>query len=91
MTLSLSFDSNAFEIDELPVDAQKDAALDMLDDAWVEAARTGVNLEVVSHAALFKSVATLVNLYGEEGVARFMRLVSKRVQAGEFTVGRVVH
>ncbi len=73
------------------IDLQKDHALDMLDEAWLEAARTGVSLEIVSHAALFKSVATLVGTYGEDAVSEFMRTISHRVMAGEFTVGRILH
>ena len=60
-------------IDTPPGDAEQLLALRHLAVAWVDAEDAGIGAEDVAHAAVFAALATLVNLYGEEEVARIFK------------------
>ena len=71
-------------------DAEQLAALRHLAVAWVDAEDAGIDAEDVAHAAVYAALATLVNLYGEEEVARIFMDLPMRIIAGEFNLDRSV-
>lgn len=71
-------------------DAEQLDALRHLAVAWVDAEDAGIDAEDVAHAAVYAALATLVNLYGEEEVARIFMDLPLRIVAGEFNLDRSV-
>lgn len=69
-------------------DAQKQAALGYILDAWEEALRDGIEPEMLANAALFAALADLIGVYGEEAVAKMASGLSRRINHGEFTLRR---
>jgi hypothetical protein len=69
-------------------DAQKQAALRYILDAWEEALHDGIEPEMLANAALFAALADLISLYGEDAVARMTGGLSRRIHHGEFTLKR---
>jgi hypothetical protein len=69
-------------------DAQKQAALRYILDAWEEALHDGIEPEMLANAALFAALADLVSAYGEDAVAKMTGGLSRRIQHGEFTLKR---
>ena len=69
-------------------EAQKQAALRYILDAWEEALHDGIEPEMLANAALFAALADLVDVYGEDAVARMTTGLSRRIQHGEFTLRR---
>ena len=69
-------------------DAQKQAALRYILDAWEEALHDGIEPEMLANAALFAALADLIALYGEDAVARMTGGLSRRIHHGEFTLKR---
>jgi hypothetical protein len=69
-------------------DAQKQAALRYILDAWEEALHDGIEPEMLANAALFAALADLIGVYGEEAVAKMTSGLSRRVHHGEFTLKR---
>jgi hypothetical protein len=51
-------------------DAQKQAALRYILDAWEEALHDGIEPEMLANAALFAALADLITVYGEDAVAK---------------------
>ena len=47
-------------------EAQKQAALRYILDAWEEALHDGIEPEMLANAALFASLADLIGVYGED-------------------------
>ncbi len=70
------------------LDAQKQAALRYILDAWEEALHDGIEPEMLANAALFAALADLISQYGEDAVARMTGGLSRRIQHGEFTLER---
>ncbi|MGB3021436.1 MAG: hypothetical protein WBB50_04860 [Methyloceanibacter sp.] len=70
------------------LDAQKQAALQYILDAWEEALHDGIEPEMLANAALFAALADLISQYGEDAVARMTGGLSRRIQHGEFTLER---
>lgn len=70
------------------LDAQKQAALGYILDAWEEALHDGIEPEMLANAALFAALADLISSYGEDAVARMTGGLSRRIQHGEFTLER---
>ena len=71
------------------LDAQSEAALRYILDAWEEALHEGIAPETLANAALFAALADLVSAYGEEAVARMAGGLSQRINFGEFTLKRL--
>ncbi|MGZ8400801.1 MAG: hypothetical protein ACXWVI_05845 [Methyloceanibacter sp.] len=69
-------------------EAQKQAALRYILDAWEEALHDGIEPEMLANAALFASLADLIGAYGEDAVAKMTTGLSRRIHHGEFTLKR---
>jgi hypothetical protein len=69
-------------------DAQKQAALRYILDAWEEALHDGIEPEMLANAALFAALADLIGVYGEDAVAKMTSGLSRRIHHGEFTLKR---
>lgn len=69
-------------------EADKQAALRYILDAWEEALHDGIEPEMLANAALFAALADLVAAYGEDPVAKMTGGLSRRIQHGEFTLKR---
>lgn len=69
-------------------EAQTQAALRYILDAWEEALHDGIEPEMLANAALFASLADLIGVYGEDAVAKMTTGLSRRIQHGEFTLKR---
>ena len=72
--------------DDFSDDAQKQAALSYLTEAWAEARLEGIDGDCLAQASLFTAFAELVTTYGEDAVAKFVEGLSTRVKNGEFSV-----
>ena len=69
-------------------EAQKQAALRFILDAWEEALHDGIGPEMLANAALFAALADLIGVYGEDAVAKMSSGLSRRIHHGEFTLKR---
>jgi hypothetical protein len=69
-------------------DAQKYAALRYILDAWEEALHDGIEPEMLANAALFAALADLIDVYGEDAVAKMTTGLTRRINHGEFTLRR---
>ena len=69
-------------------EAQKQAALRYILDAWEEALHDGIEPEMLANAALFAALADLIGVYGEDAVAKMTHGLSRRIHHGEFTLRR---
>jgi len=69
-------------------EAQKQAALRYILDAWEEALHDGIEPEMLANAALFAALADLIDVYGEDAVAKMTSGLSRRIHHGEFTLRR---
>jgi len=65
---------------------QKIAALDLVQEAWVEARIHGVDGDCMAQICLFTALSELVSTYGEEAAARYAEGLSARISNGEFSV-----
>ena len=68
--------------------AEKQAALRYILDAWEEALHDGIEPEMLANAALFAALADLIGVYGEDAVAKMTTGLSRRIHHGEFTLRR---
>jgi hypothetical protein len=69
-------------------DVQKKAALRYILDAWEEALHDGIEPEMLANAALFAALADLIEVYGENAVAKMTTGLPRRIHHGEFTLKR---
>jgi hypothetical protein len=69
-------------------EADKQAALRYILDAWEEALHDGIEPEMLANAALFAALADLIGAYGEDAVAKMANGLSRRIHHGEFTLRR---
>jgi hypothetical protein len=69
-------------------EAQKQQALRYILDAWEEALHDGIEPEMLANAALFAALADLIDVYGEDAVAKMTTGLSRRIHHGEFTLKR---
>ena len=69
-------------------EAQKQAALRYILDAWQEALHDGIEPEMLANAALFAALTDLIDVYGEDAVAKMTGGLSRRIHHGEFTLKR---
>jgi hypothetical protein len=70
----------------LPDHEQKQAALDLLQEAWVEARVYGVDGDCMAQVCLFAAFNELISTYGEDATARYAEGLPKRIANGEFSV-----
>lgn len=75
-------------LDPSDLDERKRVALEYVLDAWQDAQAAGIEPEVIASAALFAGLSDLIDLYGEEPVARMTKGLEHRIQLGEFTIDR---
>jgi hypothetical protein len=68
--------------------ADRQAALRYILDAWEEALHDGIEPETLANAALFAALADLIAVYGEDAVAKMTTGLSCRIHHGEFTLKR---
>lgn len=69
-------------------DAQKQAALRYILDAWDDALHDGIEPEMLANAALFAALTDLIEIYGENAVAKMTSRLPRRIHHGEFTLRR---
>ena len=69
-------------------EAQKFAALRYILEAWEEALDDGIEPKMLANAALFAALADLIDVYGENAVAKMTTGLSRRINQGEFTLRR---
>lgn len=69
-------------------DTQSQAALRYILDAWEEALHDGIEPETLANAALFAALTDLIDVYGEDAVAKMASGLSRRIHHGEFTLRR---
>jgi hypothetical protein len=65
---------------------QKQAALDLLREAWDSARLHGVDGDCMAQICLFTAFSELVSTYGEEAAARYAKGLSDRISNGEFSL-----
>ena len=76
--------------DDKTIAEKKRAALDLVLDAWCEGIEKGIDGEILAHASLFAALSDLVELYGEEAVAKLAARLPERITNGEFTLVRQI-
>ena len=69
---------------------ERQIALEYLADAWNGAERDGIESEALAHAALFASLATLVQLFGEDAASKLVASLPDRIQHGEYSLERSI-
>ncbi len=74
--------------DAADLSAQKQAALQLMLEAFAEGDLEGIDPDCMAQAALFAALKEFVATYGEEPVASFAERLPERVRNGEFTVRR---
>jgi hypothetical protein len=72
--------------DSLPDHEQKQVALDLLQEAWVEARLNGVDGDCMAQICLFTAFSELVSTYGEDAAARYAEGLPKRIANGEYSI-----
>lgn len=70
----------------LPDRDQKLAALDLVNEAWVEASLHGIDADCMAQTCLFAAFCEAVSTYGEEAAARYASRLSERISNGEFSL-----
>ena len=65
---------------------QKRAALEFLQEAWLEARLHGVEGDCMAQICLFTAFSELVSIYGEDAAARYAKNLPERIGNGEFSV-----
>jgi hypothetical protein len=72
--------------DSLPDHEQKQAALDLLHEAWADARLQGVDGDCMAQICLFTAFSELVSTYGEDATARYAEGLPRRITNGEFSI-----
>ncbi|WP_196259588.1 hypothetical protein [Pelagibacterium limicola] len=91
--MSTSRTTFPFPVSEAAFEAEheeRQIALEYLADAWNAAEADGIDTAALAHASLFAAIATLVQDYGEEAVARLIGEIPDRISNGEYTLDRKV-
>jgi hypothetical protein len=70
--------------------AERQLALEYLAEAWNSAEDDGVECQALAHASLFAALATLVSAFGEEATANLVAQLPDAIQAGDYTLDRVL-
>ena len=74
--------------DNMEIDRQKQQALSMLNDLWDQASDDSLDIDCLSHAALFQALSSLVLAYGEESVANFCKALPDHILCGDYSLDR---
>ncbi len=69
-------------------DDQSQAALRYIQEAWEDALQDGIEPEMLANASLFAALADLIDVYGENAVAKMTSGLTRRIHHGEFTLRR---
>lgn len=69
---------------------ERQIALEYLAEAWNSAEEDGVEDLALAHASLFAALATLVRSHGEEATAAIIAALPESIQAGEYTLDRIL-
>lgn len=69
-------------------DAPGQAALRYILEAWEDALQEGIEPEMLANASLFAALTDLVDVYGENAVAKMTSGLQRRIHHGEFTLRR---
>lgn len=77
-------------IDPAAVATVKRAALDHLERAFADAEAEGIPCDAMAHAALFAALQSLVERFGEESVSDLVRELPERIEAGAYTLHKVL-
>ena len=77
---------NSLHIHPASPTAEKQLALQLLLDAWEEAAYEGVDRDCIATTAIFAALSELISTYGEEPVAAMCERLPDRVRGGEFSL-----
>jgi hypothetical protein len=72
--------------DFLPEHEQKQAALDLVQEAWLEARSHGIEGDCMAQICLFTALSELVSTYGEDAAARYAKGLPERISNGEFSL-----
>lgn len=72
--------------DSMPDHEQKQVALDLLQEAWIESRVHGVDGDCMAQICLFTAFSELVTTYGEDAAARYAESLPRRIANGEFSV-----
>jgi hypothetical protein len=65
---------------------QKQVALDLILEAWIEARQYGVDGDCMAQICLFTAFSELVSTYGEDAAARYAAGLPERIASGEFSI-----
>ena len=65
---------------------QKQVALDLILEAWIEARQYGVDGDCMAQICLFTAFSELVSTYGEDAAARYAEALPTRIRNGEFSL-----
>jgi len=84
--IPMLFDPPSLDLSDL--DERKRAALEYVLEAWQDAQAAGIEPEIIASAALFASLSDLIELYGEEPVAKMTRGLEHGIRVGKFTIER---
>jgi hypothetical protein len=69
-----------------PDHEQKQVALDLILEAWIEARQHGVDGDCMAQICLFTALSELVSTYGEDAAARYAEGLPARIANGEFSI-----
>lgn len=69
-----------------PEREDKQAALDLIQEAWIEARQSGVDGDCMAQICLFTAFSELVSTYGEDAAARYAESLPQRIANGEFSL-----
>ncbi len=69
-------------------DDQSQAALRYILDAWEDALQDGIEPEMLANASLSAVLTDLIDVYGENAVAKMTSGLTRRIHHGAFTLRR---
>jgi hypothetical protein len=65
---------------------QKQVALHLVLEAWIEARQHGVDGDCMAQICLFTAFSELVSTYGEDAAAHYAARLPERIANGEFSI-----
>ena len=69
---------------------ERQVALEYIAGAWNDAEDDGIATLALAHASLFAAITSLVEHHGETAVAELVGRLTDKIEAGEYTLGRVL-
>ncbi|MEL7027868.1 MAG: hypothetical protein AAGL49_01375 [Pseudomonadota bacterium] len=79
-----------FISDYAPAD-QKRRALRFILEAWDKALDEGMEPELLASSAIYAALSDMVDIYGEEPVAKMAESLPERIRVGEFSLAGPVN